>query len=268
MNCLTDKVITDEYIIPYIKFGTGEKILVILPGISVQSVLPMASAVEKQYELFCRDYTVYLFDRREDMPEEYSVYDMANDTAKAIKELSLSDICLFGVSQGGMIAIIIAADHPELVRKLALGSSAAYFSDELIGGINEWLGYAEQGDTVKLYLAFGKRLYSPEYFEKYKQAFRFLAKTVEEKDIKRFIKLVKATESFDARDKMASIKCPVLAIGDTSDMVLGAESTPQIAELQKDNPRFEMFMYKDMGHSVFDTAPDYPKRLFEFFGKE
>ena len=268
MSCLTSRVIADDFIIPYIKFGTGEKTLVILPGISVQSALPMAAAVEKQYEIFCSDYTVYLFERREDMPENYSVYDMASDTAKAICELGLRDICLFGVSQGGMIAIIIAAEHPELVAKLALGSSAAYFSDEFVEGKKEWLNYAEQGDAVKLYLCFGKRLYSPEFFEQYKHALRYLAKTVEEKDLKRFITLVKGTEGFDARDEMKSINCPVLAIGDTSDMVLGGNSTPQIAELQKNNPRFEMFMYSGMGHAVYDTAPDYQQRLFAFFGKE
>ena len=268
MSCLTSRVIADDFIIPYIKFGTGEKTLVILPGISIQSVLPMAASVEKQYELFCRDYTVYLFDRREDMPEEYSVYDMARDTAGAIEKLALCDICLFGVSQGGMMAILIAADYPQIVSRLALGSSAAYITKDSVEGLMEWLSFAEAGDAQKLCLSFGEKVYSSEFFEQYKNAFRYLAKTVEKKDLKRFITLVKGTEGFDARDKMAEIKCPVLAIGDSDDRVLGASSTPQIAELQKSNPDFEMFMYSGMGHAVYDTAPDYANRLFAFFSKE
>ena len=268
MSCLTEKVSTGKYTIPYIKFGSGDKTLVILPGLSVQSVLPMAPAIEKQYNAFCEDYTVYLFERRESMPESYSVYDMAADTATAIKELGLSDICLYGVSQGGMIAILIASEHPRLVKKLALGSSSAYISKEIGIGLNEWYSYAQNGDAEKLCLSFGEKVYSSEIFEQYKKAFVKMAKMVEESDLKRFATLVKGTEDFDARDLMAGIKCPTLAIGDTSDMVLGADSTPQIAELQKNNPCFEMYMYSGYGHAVYDTAEDYVGRLFDFFGKE
>ena len=39
----------------YIKFGTGNTPLVILPGLSVQSLLPLAEAIEKQYEIFESD---------------------------------------------------------------------------------------------------------------------------------------------------------------------------------------------------------------------
>ena len=265
MSYSAEKVITNEYIIPYIKFGAGEKTLVILPGLSVQSVIPAAPAIEKQYKIFCRDYTVYLFDRREDMPAGYSVCDMAKDTAKAMKALSLCDVCLFGVSQGGMIAMLIAADYPELVSKLVLGSSAAYLNESSAAVLNEWLGYAQKGDAEALCLSFGEKVYSAEVFAQYKDAFINMAKAVNEKDLQRFITLVKGTAGFDARDKMAGINCPVLAIGDTADKVLGADATPQIAELQRGNPRFEMFMYSGFGHAAYDTATDYAERLFKFF---
>ena len=50
------------------------------------------------------DFTIYLFDRRNELPDSYSIYDMAKDTASAIKALGLKDICLFGASQGGQTA--------------------------------------------------------------------------------------------------------------------------------------------------------------------
>lgn len=265
MNCITGKVITKEFIIPYIKFGTGEKTLIIIPGLSVQSVIKAAPAIEKQYEVFCKDYTVYLFARREDMPESYCVYDMAEDTSKAMKELGISNACLFGVSQGGMIAMMIAAEHPDSVLKLALGSSAARLTEDRAAVLNEWLSLAEKGDAEKLYLSFGEKVYSAEIFAQYKNAFKVLAKTVNENDLKRFITLVKGTEGFNACDRMSTVKCPVLAIGDTDDKVLGVDSTLQIAELQKDNPCFEMYIYSGYGHAVYDTAPDYTQRLYDFF---
>ena len=267
MSYIVDKVITNEFIMPYIKFGSGEKTLVIIPGLSVQSVIPSAPAIENQYKIFSKDFTVYLFDRREDMPEEYSVFDMACDTAKAIKELDLSGICLFGVSQGGMIAMIIAAEHPKLVSKLALGSTTAYVVESSGEVLKKWADFAKEGNAEKLYLSFGEKLYPKEFFERYRFAFVKISKTVTESDMKRFLTLVKGNEGFDFRDRITNIQCPVLAIGDTCDNVLSADSTPKIAELFKNNPDFEMYMYSGYGHAVYDTAPDYTKRLYLFFTK-
>ncbi|MBQ3904738.1 MAG: alpha/beta fold hydrolase [Eubacterium sp.] len=267
MSYITDKVVTNEYVMPYIRFGKGKKTLVILPGLSVQSVIPSAASIEKQYEIFCSEYTVYLFDRREDIPEKYSVSDMAADTAKAIKELGLSDICLFGVSQGGMIALIIAAEYPNLVKKLALGSSAAFVTEGSSAVLKEWLNYALEGNAQKLYLSFGEKLYSEEVFERFKDAFIKISKTVTESDLKRFVTIAKGSEGFDVRDKICRINCPVLAIGDTGDKVLGADSTPAMAELFKNNPCFDMYMYSGFGHAAYDTAPDYTQRLYDFFNK-
>ena len=265
MSYSIGKVNTNECTMPYISFGRGDKALVILPGISIKSVVSSAPAIEKQYELFCRDFTVYLFERRENMPDNYSVCDMAKDTVNAINELGLCDICLFGVSQGGMIAMLIAAEYPKLVGRLALGSSAAAITQESKAVFTEWLSCAEKGDAEKLCLSFGERVYSADFFEKYKSAFKALAKYVSGEELKRFITLVKGTEGFDACEIMRSIKCPVLAIGDSEDKVLGGNSTLKIAELQKDNSFFEMHMYSGYGHAVYDTAPDYTQRLYNFF---
>ena len=108
----------------YLEFGHGEKTLVILPGLSVKSVLLYEEAIVPAYSVFAREYTVYLFDRRLDLPDGYSIADMAADTA-VMNSLGISGACVFGVSQGGMIAQILASSHPELVKKLVLASTAS-----------------------------------------------------------------------------------------------------------------------------------------------
>ena len=64
---------TDDFSMQYIRFGSGEKSMVILPGLSVQSVMPLAQDVAKAYEIFSEQYTVYLFDRRAELPEDDAV---------------------------------------------------------------------------------------------------------------------------------------------------------------------------------------------------
>ena len=102
-NIQIETVKTDSFSMDYFRFGRGEKILVILPGLSVQSVMGSAEAVAEAYQLLTDDFTVYLFDRRNELPPSYSVYEMARDTAEAFRVLGLENVCIFGTSQGGII---------------------------------------------------------------------------------------------------------------------------------------------------------------------
>ena len=49
------------------------------------------------------------------IPKDYTIADMADDQAKVLKTLGISDACVMGVSQGGMISMHLAAKYPELV---------------------------------------------------------------------------------------------------------------------------------------------------------
>jgi len=51
-------------------------------------------------------------------PEQYSLSDMAEDTAVLLRELDIAPAHLVGASMGGMIAQTLAAEHPEVVRSL------------------------------------------------------------------------------------------------------------------------------------------------------
>ena len=77
MEFLTDKVYTDGFSMAYIRFGHGRNPLVILPGLSIQSMIPLAPALVKQYEIFTKDFTVYVFDRRLEVPSNYPICEMA-----------------------------------------------------------------------------------------------------------------------------------------------------------------------------------------------
>ncbi len=56
--------------------------------------------------------------RRHCVPGQYTLSDMAQDTAGLIGELGLAPAHVAGVSMGGMIGQTLAAEHPELVRSL------------------------------------------------------------------------------------------------------------------------------------------------------
>ncbi len=264
MGISINTVTNGEFTMRYIKFGAGARNFVIIPGLSVKSVLGSADAIVKQYQPMTDKYTVWLFDRRENVPESYSVHDMASDTAEAMKILGIADADVFGASQGGMIAMVIAIEHPDIVHKMVLGSSSANLRDHKSATLQRWVRLAREGDKVGLCLNFGKELYPKEFFEQYEEAFAALGKSVTDEELKKFIILAEGAGDFYIADDLPHIKCPVLAIGASDDRVLPPGSSEEIIASIGDRPDCKYYIYDNYGHAAFDMAPDYKDRMMEF----
>ncbi len=56
--------------------------------------------------------------RRRFNPEQYTLYDMAEDAAHLVRGIGIAPAHLVGASMGGMIAQLLAAEHPDVVRSL------------------------------------------------------------------------------------------------------------------------------------------------------
>ena len=83
-----------------------------------------------QIPAFQEDFYVIAFDNRgagrSSQPGPgYSMVDMANDTAALLDALDISQTFVFGISMGGMIALNLAIQFPQKVKKLALGCTTA-----------------------------------------------------------------------------------------------------------------------------------------------
>lgn len=264
MKTPIETVRTETFTMDYFRFGQGENVFVILPGLSVDNVMKYAGSVAKSYSLLSKDYTIYVFDRRKELPEPYSVYDMARDTAAALRALGLSRVCLFGASQGGMIAMTIAIEAPELVSKLVVGSTSARVTGETYEAIFRWIQLAKDGNAKDLYLAFGEALYPERFYQQIRGVLTDSAKGVTEEDLARFVILAEGTAGFNVLDRVHEIACPVLVIGSADDHVLGGAASEQIAEQLKDRPDCELYLYNGYGHAAYDLAPDYRKRVLAF----
>ncbi len=267
MDFLTDEVPINGSSMKYLKFGCGKDILVIIPGLSVQSSILYPLFITKQYDLFAQDFTVYLFDRLTEVPPVYSVSDMAYDTIQVINHLGLEHICIFGASQGGMIAMEIAVQSPGLVRKLVLCSTAMRIDEKRFSVINEWIRCAENNEKESLFLSFGEKIYPRNIFEKYKDTLCAVAKTVSDKELERFIIIANGAKDFDITDKAVSIKCPVMVTSDSSDEVFGTEPAREMAERFQWNKGFAMKVYSGFGHAAYDTCPEFKEHMYRFLAE-
>ena len=91
-----------------VAFGKGSKPFVIIPGLSLNRIKGAGLSLAYMYRIFTKDYRVYVFDKKDVIPEGYTIKKIAEDTANAMKELGIEKAYVLGVSQGGMVAQYLA----------------------------------------------------------------------------------------------------------------------------------------------------------------
>ena len=256
-----DVVVTDGFAMDYCRFGHGSQTMVIIPGVSVEPVVPLAGFVAKQYERFHEDFTCYLFDRRRNFPDDYSIGQMADDTAAAMRALGLRGVCLFVTSQGGMVGITRAAKYPELVAKLALGSSSSYADAFGRGVLQQWIAALEQGDLPAAVNLFFEKVYSVDFRQKNAKALTMAAKIAPPEALPRLKTLCRACLDFDGREYARQLSCPCFVLGTKADEVFGPTSQAALAALLGCPSK----IYDAYSHALYDETPDALAHLHAFF---
>ncbi len=248
----------------YAVFGAdfARRTLVIIPGMSLHSVMQSAQIVAHTFAPFVRaGYTVYLFDRKKDFGGRYPVNEMAEDTYKVMHSLGISRADVFGTSQGGMMALSLAVNHPEAVRRLAASSTLSRQNPTSLDTMRTWLALSAKDSPVELNRDVFRRVYSPEFHARYEKAFARLEIEGSPEEMRRFAVMAAASMEFDIYDELGSISCPVCLYGVEDDTVLSGRGVREIAEVLHCPFR----MYPGKGHAVYDEDPHFVDGLLEFF---
>lgn len=249
----------------YVSFGRGKKNLVLLPGLSdgLMTVRGKALLLAKPYECFFDRFTVFMFSRKDTMPEDCSIGDMAEDQAKAMQALGMERASVMGVSQGGMIAQLLASSHPEMIERLVLAVTAPKVNDLIRERLGKWIALAGQGDHKQLMIDTAENSYSEEYLKKYRKIYPVIGAVGKPSDYARFLINARAILSFDASSELGKIRCPSLIIGGEEDKIVGVDAS---YELHKGIAGSELFVYPGLGHAAYEEAPDFNRRVLAFVG--
>ena len=145
--------------------GCEKETSVILRWPSLQSVMGFAESTAEAYQALADNYTVYVSDSRKELPDTYTVYDMAQDTALAFNAPGITQVSLSGSSNGGTIAMEIAIEYPDKVKKPVPGSTSACMDGSRHQMADRWIQMAKAGEKKELYPAFGEAFYPYDVFE-------------------------------------------------------------------------------------------------------
>ena len=250
----------------YIRFGTGDRVLVMLPGLgdALRTTKGTAVPMAILYRMFSKDFTVYAFSRKDPIPKGYTTRDMAKDQADAMEKLGIGKADIFGVSMGGMIAQHLAADFPEKVEKLILTVTSARKNPILTESIEEWVNLAKSGNHAAFMDSNLKRIYSEEYYRRNKWMIPAVGQLTKPKSYDRFFIQADACLTHDAYGKLKRIQAPTLVIGGEKDLALGGDASREIAAAI---PGAELLMYEQWGHGLYEEEKDFNRAVMEFLMK-
>ena len=247
----------------YIRFGRGKKTLIMLPGLGdgLTTVKGTALPMALMYRIFAKDYTVFMFSRRNHLPQGHTTRDMARDLKAAMDGLGIEKADLMGVSMGGMIAQHFAADYPERLGKLVLVVTCSRPNPILTESVQEWIDLARRGDHAALMDSNLRRMYSDAYYRKNRWMAPIVGRLTKPKSYERFFIQADACLTHDASERLAEIQSPTLIIGGEQDQALGAEASREMAAAI---PGAQLKMYPEWGHGLYEEAGDFNRIVLDF----
>jgi pimeloyl-ACP methyl ester carboxylesterase len=113
--------------LPYVRFGIGLRRIVgiapLTPANTPTGGIGIAAMIDR-FRFLARSSTVDVVNRRAGLRPGTTMADLAADYATMIETELVPPVDVIGVSTGGTIALQLAADRPELLRRLVIYSSA------------------------------------------------------------------------------------------------------------------------------------------------
>ena len=248
--------------VDYVTLGKGDKTLIIITGLSLQRLGDMSNlTIYSLFYRYAKEYTVYIFDRKDHIEEGITIENMADDLYHSLEVLHIANASIIGISQGGMIAQLFAIKYPQKVTSLVLALTFSRNNDisrETIGG---WIEMAKNGEIAKLNKDSMCKTFSSPILKKLYVINKLFLKTVSVEKQERFVRLAKSILEFDYHKSLDKIICPTLVLGAKKDLVLGVDGT---RELANSIPNASYYEFSKQGHAVFIESKQFNKIILEF----
>ena len=186
---------------------------------------------------------------------------MADDQALAMKNLGIDKAMVMGVSQGGMVAQLLAANYPELVEKLILVVTAPYANDTIKSVVSKWIEMTATSTHTELMLDTAEKVYTEDFFKKNKKYLSALARFTKPANYERFCINAEAILEFDAREELSKIKCPTYIMSGDCDNTVGNDAP---YELKEGIESSKMLIFEGLGHGLFEEDRDFYNKVLEY----
>jgi len=235
--------------VPFNRLGSGPRTVVVFQGLQFENK-PLARLdllLTRMYRFLERGHTIWVLTRRRGLAPGTSLADMADDYAVAIRDdLGCGQVDVIGVSTGGSIAQYFAADHPDLVRRLVIHSSAHTLTPESRALQMEVAHLASEGRWREAYgVIIGAMAARHRLMRVAARPFGWLMARSAPDDPSDLIVTVEAEDVHAFRDRLGEIRAPTLVVAGTADPFYTEALFRETAE---GIPNGRLILYPGMGH--------------------
>ena len=251
--------------LPCFAMGSGDP-LVVLRGFMTVHANP--TGLQRRVEVrllrpLARHVRVVAVGRAPGMAPGTSMADIARDHAQAIRAEFGTAVDVLGVSSGGSVALQLAADHPDVVRRLVLVSAGHRLG---AAARRAQLGYVEAAAAgrrgahllapLKVRSSIGARLLAPLMW--------LLDPLTRPADPADMLAFARAEDDFDLGDRLPEITAPTLVIAGERDDVYPPEVFRRTAEGVRDG---RLLVYPGVGHGGTLTFPRFVPDVVAFLAQ-
>lgn len=233
--------------LPYFRLGAGPR-LIVLRGFTTRHDNP--KGMQRTFEVkmlapLARRFDVYAVNRAPGLAPGTTMSEIATQHASAFREAFGEPVDLLGMSSGGSIALQVAADHPDVVRRLVLvgaasriGKEAAAAQMRYIDAVAEGKRGAQHLASMKVSSKLGARILAPVMW--------LLDPLARPKDPSDMVAFARAEDAFDVTGRLDAITAPTLVIGGSKDNVYGIDLLRATADGVRDG---RLVAYEGASHA-------------------
>lgn len=255
--------------LPYLATGSGPP-LVFLGGLSFEAGVD-AGGTERFNASMLRPFAqrrrVLFINRRPGLPRGMTMAELAEEHAVAIRTAFAGPVDVAGISTGGSIAQQLAADHPDVVRRLVLMSTACR-----LGPVGRTLqrrvaARIRGGAQRKALAVMMGGLVPPRRGQLLAAALASLAGPrvlAGGDDLADMATTIEAEDAFDLARCPSPIQAPTLILVGSEDRFYGRELFVETARLIPDS---RLRIFEDRGHITVIRHPEWGQEIGAFLAR-
>lgn len=191
----------------------------------------------------------------------YTMQELAADVIGLLDALDIERASFVGISIGGLTGLYLALDHADRLDRLVVANTAAK-----IGTPDAWTGRASvvtESGVGSIASAVVEKWVTPDFYAASPDTVASLETMLAGSDDAGYAATCLALPDADVRDRLASIRVPVLAIGADADIPTPPEGCRFIAEQAPEGTYLELHA----AHiSNVEAAEEFTRAVLDFLG--
>ncbi len=255
-------IVTDQGIVHYEAYGRGTPVILLHGWLGSWGYwLDTMEALGRDYRLYALDF--WGFGDSGKRRERYLISDFVDLVDQFMDRLGIVQAPVVGHSMGGTVALSLALNRPQRVRKVAVvGSPVVGDSLHLFLRLagHPWIAYMVW--HMPTMLRWGIKLFSPQITREWRKWYEMQIQDLSRTTLEAFFSSIASLRRTDLRPQLPGLHTPVMSVNGVGDNVVNPNQATLIARCVP-GARIEM-----MAHSrhfpMLDEPEAFNKRLRSF----